>query len=68
MTVSAEVEGEPVEQTVNIALNAPLNDNDTITLASTGVDIPTYSGVENTLDVDTTVTPRVKIIYTEEVE
>lgn len=68
VTVSAEVEGEPVEQTVNIALNAPLNENDTITLASTGVDIPTYSGVENTLDVDTTVTPRVKIIYTEEVE
>jgi hypothetical protein len=41
-----------------------LEDGESISLADTGVDIPTYIG-DNTLDVDTTVKPRVKITYKE---
>ena len=52
-------------QTVNIPINHPLEEGESISLADTGIDIPTYVG-ENVLDVDTSVKPRVRITYKEE--
>jgi hypothetical protein len=43
-------------QTININIDAPLGQSDTISKTSTGIDIPTYSG-KNRIDVNTTVTP-----------
>lgn len=51
-------------QTVSIPIDHPLEDGETISRADTGIDIPTYIG-DNTLDTDTTVKPRMKIIYKE---
>lgn len=51
-------------QTVSIPIDHPLEGGESISLADTGIDIPTYIG-DNTLDVDTTVKPRVKITYKE---
>lgn len=51
-------------QTVSIPIDHPLEDGESISRADTGIDISTYIG-DNTLDVDTTVKPRMKIIYKE---
>ena len=51
-------------QTVSIPIDHPLEEGESISLADTGIDIPTYIG-DNTLDVGTTVKPRVKITYKE---
>lgn len=55
---------EVQSQTVSIPIDHPLEDGESISHADTGIDIPTYHG-ENTLDTDTEVKPRVKIIYKE---
>lgn len=50
-------------QTYTIYLDAPLGEGESISLADTGIDIPTVKG-ENTLSVDTTVQPEnVTIVY-----
>lgn len=59
-----QLEDEVHTQTVLIPVDHPLEDGESISLADTGIDIPTYRGI-NTLDVDTTVKPRVKITYKE---
>ena len=52
-------------QTVNISIDHPLTENETISRASTEIDIPTYEG-DNTLTVNTSVQPSsVKIKYKE---
>lgn len=51
-------------QTVSIPIDQPLEEGESISLADTGIDIPTYIG-DNTLDIDTIVKPRVKITYKE---
>ena len=51
-------------QTVSIPIDHPLEDGESISLVDTGIDIPTFIG-DNTLDVDTTIKPRVKITYKE---
>ena len=51
-------------QTVNLVISSPLGEGDSLSKADTGIDIPTFIG-DNTLDVGTTVKPRVKIIYKE---
>lgn len=58
------LEDDMQTQTVSILIDHPLEEGKSISLADTGIDIPTYIG-DNTLDVDTTVKPRVKITYKE---
>ena len=54
-------------QTTNISIDHPLAENETISRASTSVDIPTYQG-DNTLTVGTSIQPTtVKIKYKESV-
>ena len=54
-------------QTVNISIDHPLTENETISRASTEIDIPTYEG-DNTLTVNTTIQPTsMKIKYKESV-
>ena len=53
-----------MSQTTEIILAAPLNEGDTASKTSTGVDLPTYHG-DNTLTVGTTVQPTMKITYRE---
>lgn len=52
------------EKVVYIPIDHPLEDGESISRADTGIDIPTFIG-DNTLDTDTTVKPRMKIIYKE---
>jgi hypothetical protein len=59
-----QLEDEVQTQTVLIPVDHPLEEGESISLADTGIDIPTYIG-DNTLDVGTTVKPRVKITYKE---
>jgi hypothetical protein len=58
------LDDETQTQTVSIPVDHPLEEGESISLADTGIDIPTYIG-DNTLDVGTTVKPRVKITYKE---
>ncbi len=58
------LEDDMQTQTVLIPVDHPLEEGESISLADTGIDIPTYIG-DNTLDVNTTIKPRVKITYKE---
>ena len=49
-------------QTTTFTVNKPLELSDSLTLSSTGVNIPTYNG-ENTLTVDTVSKPTVSVLY-----
>lgn len=51
-------------QTVVIPINAPLTENQSVSMESTGIDIPTYNG-QTTISVASQVQPTMKIQYTE---
>ena len=52
---------KPYKHTVTLSLEEPLGAGDSVTLADTGVNIPTHNGL-NTLTVDTTVQPSLVMI------
>ena len=51
-------------QTVVIPINAPLTENQSVSMESTGIDIPTYNG-QTTISVASQVQPTMKIQYME---
>jgi hypothetical protein len=51
-------------QTVVIPINAPLTENQSVSMESTGIDIPTYNG-QTTISVASQVQPTMKIQYLE---
>lgn len=55
------------EKITVIPIATPLMANETLDVSTTGVNIPTFSG-ENTLYVDTTVIPKVRIQYKEPIQ
>ena len=61
-TIPVVVSSGGSSQTTTFTVNKPLELSDTLTLSSTGVDIPTSSG-ENTLTVNTESKPIVSILY-----
>ncbi len=61
-TIPIVVSSGGSSQTTTFTVNKPLGLSDTLTLSSTGVDIPTSSG-ENTFTVNTESKPIVSILY-----
>lgn len=61
-TIPVVVSSGGSSQTTTFTVNKPLELSDTLTLSSTGVNIPTSSG-ENTLTVNTESKPIVSILY-----
>lgn len=61
-TIPVIVSSGGSSQTTTFTVNKPLELSDSLTLSSTGVDIPTSSG-ENTLTVNTESKPIVSILY-----
>lgn len=61
-TIPVVVSSGGSSQTTTFTVNKPLELSDTLTLSSTGVDIPTSSG-ENTFTVNTESKPIVSILY-----
>ena len=61
-TIPIAVSSGGSSQTTTFTVNKPLELSDTLTLSSTGVNIPTSSG-ENTLTVNTESKPIVSILY-----